>query len=92
MCFGIPMQIQSIDGFFARCTAKGAEREANLFMLQYDLPQVGDHVVVYQGYAIGRVSVAQAADAWDIYDQLLAADTVGGHPAGDGGMQEYGRQ
>ncbi len=73
MCFGIPMQIQSIDGFLARCTAKGTEREANLFMLQYDPPAVGDYVVVHLGYAVDRVSAAEAAAAWEVYDEMLAA-------------------
>ena len=74
MCLGIPMQIQSIDGFLARCAAKGAEREVNLFMLQHAPPAVGDHVVVHLGYAIERVSAADAAAAWEVYDAMLAAD------------------
>ncbi|WP_295385708.1 HypC/HybG/HupF family hydrogenase formation chaperone [uncultured Thiodictyon sp.] len=77
MCLGIPMQIQSIDGFLARCTAKGAEREVNLFMLQHALPAVGDHVVVQLGYAIECVSAQDAAAAWAIYDEMLAADGGG---------------
>jgi hydrogenase expression/formation protein HypC len=72
MCLGIPMQIQSIDGFVARCTAKGVEREANLFMLQHEPLEVGDFVVVHLGYAVDRVSAEEAAAAWEIYDQLLA--------------------
>jgi hydrogenase expression/formation protein HypC len=74
MCFGIPMQIQSIDGFVARCAAKGVEREASLFMLQHEPPTVGDFVVVHLGYAVDRVSAEEAAAAWEIYDQLLAAE------------------
>ena len=74
MCLGIPMQIQSIDGFVARCTVKGVERQANLFMLQHEPPAVGDYVVVHLGYAMGRISPADAAAAWEIYDQMLAAD------------------
>ena len=73
MCLGIPMQIQSIDGFIARCCAKGAEREANLFMLQHESLAVGDYVVVHLGYAVDRVSAEEAAAAWEVYDQLLAA-------------------
>jgi hydrogenase expression/formation protein HypC len=71
------MQIESIDGFVARCTAKGVEREASLFMLQHEPPAVGDFVVVHLGYAVDRVSAEEAAAAWEIYDQLLAA----GEPA-----------
>jgi hydrogenase expression/formation protein HypC len=34
MCLGIPMQIKEIDGFVARCEAKGVMRDVSLFMLQ----------------------------------------------------------
>lgn len=78
MCLGIPMQIQSVDGFVARCTAKGVQREANLFMLQHEPVGVGDYVVVHLGYAIERVSAEEAAAAWEIYDQMLAAGDLGG--------------
>lgn len=77
MCIGIPMQIQSIDGFLARCTAKGVEREANLFMLQHERPAVGDYVVVHLGYAINRVSPEDAAAAWELFDAMLAAEAPG---------------
>jgi hydrogenase expression/formation protein HypC len=77
VCIGIPMQIQSIDGFLARCTAKGVEREANLFMLQHELPAVGDYVVVHLGYAINRVSPEDAAAAWELFDAMLAAEAPG---------------
>jgi hydrogenase expression/formation protein HypC len=73
MCFGVPMQIQSVDGFLARCTAKGVDRDVNLFMLQHDLPAVGDYVVVHLGYAVDRVTPEAAADAWAIYAEMLAA-------------------
>jgi hydrogenase expression/formation protein HypC len=71
------MQIQSIAGFLARCTAKGVEREANLFMLQHELPTVGDYVVVHLGYAINRVSPEDAAAAWELFDAMLAAEAPG---------------
>lgn len=74
MCIGIPMQIQSIDGFLARCTARGVEREANLFMLQHEQPAVGDYVVVHLGYAVNRISAEDAAAAWELFDAMLAAD------------------
>jgi hydrogenase expression/formation protein HypC len=77
MCLGIPMQIQSVDGFVARCTAKGAEREVNLFMLQDETIGVGDYVVVHLGHAISRMSEQEAAAAWEIYDAILAAQDGG---------------
>ncbi len=72
MCLGIPMQIKEIDGFNARCEAKGVEREVSLFMLQHEPLAPGDFVVVHVGYAIQRVSAEEAATAWAIYDEMLA--------------------
>ena len=74
MCFGIPMQIEAIDGFVAHCKARGAERSANLFMLQHETLAVDDYVVVHLGYAIQKVSAEEARTAWLLYDQMLAAE------------------
>jgi hydrogenase expression/formation protein HypC len=72
MCLGIPMQIKSIDGFVARCEAKGVERDVNLFMLQHETLQPDDFVVVHVGYAIQKVTPQEARSAWEIYDEMLA--------------------
>ena len=74
MCLGIPMQIRAIDGFTARCEAKGVARDVNLFMLQHESLEPGDFVVVHVGYAIEKITPQDAQSAWEIYDQLLAAD------------------
>lgn len=73
MCLGIPMQIQSINGFTARCEAKGIEREVNLFMMQDEELAVGDYIVVHLGQAIQKMTAEEAMTAWDIYDEMLAA-------------------
>jgi hydrogenase expression/formation protein HypC len=77
MCLGIPMQIRAIDGFNARCEAKGVERDVNLFMLQHESLEPGDFVVVHVGYAIEKITEQQAQSAWEIYDQMIAADDAG---------------
>lgn len=74
MCLGIPMQIRSIDGLLARCEAKGVEREANLLMLEHENLAIGDYVVLHLGYAMNKITPDEAAAAWDIYDQMLAAE------------------
>ena len=74
MCLGIPMQIRSINGLLARCEAKGVEREANLLMLEHENLAIGDFVVLHLGYAMNRITPEEAAAAWDIYDQMLAAE------------------
>ena len=74
MCLAIPMQVKEINGFAARCEAKRVYRDVNLFLLQHDAVAVGDYVLVHVGYAIQKVSEAEATSAWQIYDQMLAAD------------------
>jgi hydrogenase expression/formation protein HypC len=66
------MQIKEIDGFTARCEAKGIEREVSLFMLQHEELAANDFVVVHVGYAIQKVSPQEAQSAWEIYDEMLA--------------------
>jgi hydrogenase expression/formation protein HypC len=68
------MEIREIEGFNARCAAKGVEREVSLFMLQHEELAPGDFVVVHVGYAIQKVSPEEAASAWEIYDEMLARE------------------
>lgn len=69
MCLGIPMQISEINGYTARCQARGIERDVNLFLLQDKLPSAGDYVMVHVGYAIQVIAETHALEAWDLYDQ-----------------------
>lgn len=73
MCLGIPMQIRSINGLAARCEAKGVERDVSLLMLDPDELAEGDFVVVQLGHAIEKISAERAAEAWAVYDEMLAA-------------------
>ena len=68
------MQIKSIEGFTARCEAKGVERDVSLFMMQDDELEVDDFIVVHVGYAIQRISPQEAQTAWEIYDEMLAGE------------------
>ena len=74
MCLGIPMQIKSIDGFTAHCEAKGVTRDVSLFMMQDDKLEVDDYIVVHVGYAIQKISQQEAQTAWELYDEMLAAE------------------
>lgn len=67
------MQIKSIEGYTARCEAKGVEREVSLFMLQEEPLAVDDFVVVHVGYAIQKITPDEAQTAWEMYDQMLEA-------------------
>jgi len=72
------MQILSIDGFLARCEAKGVQREVNLFMLQDHELQPGDFVMVHVGYAIQKMTSEDARSAWELYDEMLALEDGAG--------------
>ncbi len=71
------MQIADIDGFNARCAAKGVEREVSLFLMQGEPLAVGDYVMVHVGYAIQKMSEQEARSAWELYDEMLAAEASG---------------
>ena len=72
MCLAVPMQIKTIDGFACTCEARGIERDVNLFMLQGEELEPGDHVLVHVGYAIQKVSSAEAEESWQLFDEILA--------------------
>ncbi len=73
MCLAIPMQIKEINGFNARCEAKGVQREVSLFLLQDADLNPGDYVLIHVGYAIQKITESYALSAWELFDELLAA-------------------
>ena len=74
MCLGIPMQVLEIDGYNARCEAKGVERTVSLFMMQDEDISIGDYLMIHVGYAIQKMTKEEAQSAWEIYDEMLAAE------------------
>jgi hydrogenase expression/formation protein HypC len=74
MCLAVPMQITKIDGFMCTCEARGIERDVSLFMLQGEELAEGDHILVHVGYAIQKVSSEEAAESWELFDEMLAAE------------------
>jgi hydrogenase expression/formation protein HypC len=68
------MKITAIDGFLCTCEARGIEREVSLFMMQGDDLGIGDNILVHVGYAIQKVSDQEAAESWELFDEMLAAE------------------
>ncbi len=79
MCLGIPMQVVEIDGFNARCEARGVERTVSLFMMQDEDIKIGDNLMIHVGYAIQKMTDEEARSAWEIYDEILAAENAEHH-------------
>ena len=71
MCLAVPMQITQLNGFDARCSARGVERDVSLFLLQGENVNVGDYVLIHVGYAIQTLSAEQAQSTWELFDQIL---------------------
>ena len=74
MCLGVPMRIKEIDGFSARCMARGIERKVSLFLLQHEDLQVGDLVMIHVGNAIQKMTEEDAQTAWDLFDEIFEAE------------------
>jgi hydrogenase expression/formation protein HypC len=72
MCLAIPMCITAVDGFNARCEARGIYRDVSLFMLQDEPPEIGDFVMVSVGQAVRKVTPEEASLSWEMYDLILA--------------------
>jgi hydrogenase expression/formation protein HypC len=72
MCLAIPMQVKTIEKFQCVCEARGIEREVSLFMMQDEDVVPGDFVLVHVGYAIQKISADDAAESWQLFDEILA--------------------
>lgn len=70
------MRIIEIDGFSARCEARGIERRASLFLMQHEDLQVGDLVMIHVGNAIQKMTEEEAHTVWELYDEMLALDDM----------------
>jgi len=74
MCLAVPMIVKTRDGFQAECEAKGIGRTVSLILLQHEDIAAGDHVMVHVGYAIQKITQADAQGAWDIFDEMFEAE------------------
>jgi hydrogenase expression/formation protein HypC len=70
------MEVMTFDGFRARCSAQGVEREVSLFLLQGEPISIGDFVLVHVGYAIQKMTLQEARSAWELYDEVTRAEEL----------------
>lgn len=71
MCLGVPMRIVSLNGFVAKCEAKGVKRDVNLLMMQDERFQEGDYLIADRGFAIQKLTEEEAKSAWKLFDEIL---------------------
>ncbi len=72
MCLAVPMRVDAIDGFVARCSARGVSRDVSLFMLEEGTVAIGSHVLVHVGYAIQVIDYEYAKETWQLLDEATA--------------------
>jgi hydrogenase expression/formation protein HypC len=72
------MKIVSIEGQRACCEAKGVQRDVSLFLLIDQGVMIGDHVLVHVGYAIQKITAADARATWDLFDEVTNALDLAG--------------
>ena len=72
MCFGIPMQITTVDGLNATCKTRDGRTEDVTLALTGALP-VGCHVLVYLGSAVRDLDETEARQIADAIDAVAAA-------------------
>jgi hydrogenase expression/formation protein HypC len=73
------MQVIAVDGYLARCSAQGIKRDVSLFLLQDEPVANGDFVMVHVGYAIQKMTAQEARSAWELFDEVLAAEGAEGY-------------
>ncbi len=67
------MQIKQINGYSARCEARGIERDASLLMMLDQQLRVGDYVMISIGNVVARIDQEEAEKAWSLYDEMFSA-------------------
>ena len=68
MCLAVPMQVVSVDGTVARVSVGGIEKEVALDLTPDAVP--GDYVIVHAGFAIQRLTEAEAEETLEIFERL----------------------
>lgn len=73
MCLGIPGQVVNADADrpdVAQVDVQGVVRDIGLGLLDGPAPQPGDWVVIHMGFAMQRMTEAEARDALDVLSTL----------------------
>jgi len=71
MCLAIPMRIDAIDGYTARCSARGVSREVSTFLMRDEPLVTGEFVIVHLGNALRKVTPEEAQSTWELLDEML---------------------
>ena len=68
MCLGIPGRIEALDDSLATVTFGSVIRKVDVRLI--DEPRVGDYILVHAGFAINRISEADALETLALLQQI----------------------
>lgn len=70
MCLAIPMKLIERVDYEGTVELRGVHRKISLIL--FPDAEVGDHVLVHAGYAIGRVDAEEARATLELLDQVAS--------------------
>ncbi len=76
MCLAIPMRLVEKDGWEGTVELNGVRRAVSLMLLED--AEVGDHVLIHAGYAIGKVDEEEARLTLEGLERIAASLESGG--------------
>ncbi len=89
MCLAIPAQISALPNeseSLAMVDIMGVRRRVNILLLAEDPPKMGDWVLVHVGFALSKISAAEADEQFKMLSALgeasAARDEVDGYQFG----------
>jgi hydrogenase expression/formation protein HypC len=85
MCLAIPMQLIEREAHMGIVELKGVRRRVSLMLMP--AAEIGDHLLIHAGCAIGTVDAAEAAETVRLLEELIAAED-GRDPLTEAGAAE----
>ncbi len=68
MCLSVPAKIISVNGLMAKASVGGAVVETSLHLV--DDVQPGDYVLIHTGFALQKISAAEALETIRLIDEM----------------------
>jgi hydrogenase expression/formation protein HypC len=67
MCLSVPAKVLKVNGESATVSVNGNEYEASLQLVENI--QIGDYILLHTGYALQKLSEAEALETLKIFDE-----------------------
>ena len=84
MCLSIPSKVVEIDeNNMATVDTMGVRRQVTLDLIDEPV-KVGEYILIHVGYAMGKISEAEALESIKIYEEIVQAMEEGGVDPNEG--------